>query len=183
MTTYGGWYDIVTDVGLEQADLLKALPIPRVETFQFPVPDVVDVTTAEEGVLILTQSCDLVNEHVNDVLVAAVLDYDGLVAREADKNAFVASKRWRQSVVRGDVAAYSLLPPHSDAPTLGWSLIDFHHLFTVPREYLTAFAGSCGPRLRVLPPYREHIAQAFARYIMRVGLPLPLVDFEAVILK
>ena len=26
-------------------------------------------------------------------------------------------------------------------------------------------------RIRVLPPYREHLSQAFARFFMRVGLP------------
>lgn len=26
-------------------------------------------------------------------------------------------------------------------------------------------------RIRLLPPYREHLSQAFARYFMRVGLP------------
>jgi len=28
-----------------------------------------------------------------------------------------------------------------------------------------------GKRLRLCPPYREHLAQAFARFFMRVGLP------------
>ncbi|MBD5492017.1 MAG: hypothetical protein HDR16_07880 [Lachnospiraceae bacterium] len=29
-----------------------------------------------------------------------------------------------------------------------------------------------GKRLRLCPPYREHLSQAFARYFMRVGLPV-----------
>jgi hypothetical protein len=28
--------------------------------------------------------------------------------------------------------------------------------------------------LRLCPPYREHLAQAFARFFMRVGLPIPI---------
>jgi hypothetical protein len=32
-------------------------------------------------------------------------------------------------------------------------------------------AVRAGDRLRLLPPYREHLSQAFARYFMRVGLP------------
>ncbi len=28
------------------------------------------------------------------------------------------------------------------------------------------------PRLRLLPPYREHLSQAFARFFMRVVLPV-----------
>jgi len=26
-------------------------------------------------------------------------------------------------------------------------------------------------RIRLLPPYREHLSQSFARYFMKVGLP------------
>jgi hypothetical protein len=29
-------------------------------------------------------------------------------------------------------------------------------------------------RFRLLPPYREHLSQAFARFFMRVGLPIPI---------
>jgi hypothetical protein len=35
-----------------------------------------------------------------------------------------------------------------------------------------------GPRLRLRSPYREHLAQAFARYFMRVGLPHDARAFE-----
>ncbi len=32
------------------------------------------------------------------------------------------------------------------------------------------------PRLRLLPPYREHLSQAFARFFMRVGLPVQVAQ-------
>jgi hypothetical protein len=34
-----------------------------------------------------------------------------------------------------------------------------------------AHVEKLGNRLRLCPPYREHLAQAFARFFMRVGLP------------
>lgn len=52
-----------------------------------------------------------------------------------------------------------------------WSIVDFRSLFVRPRELVTAHARSVGSRLRLDSPYREHLAQAFARYVMRVGLP------------
>ena len=61
---------------------------------------------------------------------------------------------------------------------LAWSLVDFHHLFSLPKTSATRVALEAGQRLRLLPPYREHLAQAFARYIMRVGLPSTLTAFE-----
>jgi hypothetical protein len=29
-------------------------------------------------------------------------------------------------------------------------------------------------RPQLLPPYREHLSQSFARFFMRVGLPIPV---------
>ncbi len=54
-------------------------------------------------------------------------------------------------------------------------VVDFHDLFTVPRLFLEAVLQERGtPRMRLLPPYREHLSQAFARFFMRVGLPQPV---------
>jgi hypothetical protein len=39
------------------------------------------------------------------------------------------------------------------------------------------FANAAGHRLRLLPPYREHLSQAFARLFMRVGLPADIPPF------
>ena len=54
-------------------------------------------------------------------------------------------------------------------------VVDFHDLFTVPRSFLEGLSHRrVRARLRLMPPYREHLSQAFARYFMRVGLPAPL---------
>jgi hypothetical protein len=53
--------------------------------------------------------------------------------------------------------------------------VDFHEVFTLPRAFLERQLAQRGqPRLRLLPPYREHLSQAFARFFMRVGLPTPV---------
>jgi hypothetical protein len=63
---------------------------------------------------------------------------------------------------------------HADLTT-AIRVVDFHDLFTVPRGFLEAVLRQRGlPRLRLLPPYREHLSQAFARFFMRVGLPQPI---------
>lgn len=54
-------------------------------------------------------------------------------------------------------------------------VVDFHHVFTVPRDFVEAYLKATQPqRFRLLPPYREHVSQAFARFFMRVGLPTPI---------
>jgi hypothetical protein len=54
-------------------------------------------------------------------------------------------------------------------------IVDFHMIYTVPRDFLESLLQHRGkPRLRLVPPYREHLSQAFDRFFMRVGLPAPL---------
>jgi len=172
------WYELTGGRQLEQADVLPACPVLRPASYTFPLPEQIELVSDSYDLLILTQSCDLENDKVDEVLLAAVLDYDDLVARESGRNPAVRGKKWRQAAVRGDLPAYALLPPRTDAPTIGWSLVDFHHLFSLSKDYVESYAESLGSRLRILSPYKEHIAQSFARYVMRVGLPLPLSEFE-----
>ena len=54
-------------------------------------------------------------------------------------------------------------------------IADFHEVSTLPREFLESLLAARGrDRPRLLSPYREHLSQAFARYFMRVGLPVPV---------
>lgn len=54
------------------------------------------------------------------------------------------------------------------------SVVEFHRLYALPKEYLQSVASDTALRLRLLPPYREPLSQAFARYFMRVGLPIDI---------
>jgi hypothetical protein len=62
-------------------------------------------------------------------------------------------------------------------PVLNWEkiehrVVDFHDVFARPREMLESLLRHRNePRPQLLPPYREHLSQAFARFFMRVGLP------------
>jgi hypothetical protein len=51
-------------------------------------------------------------------------------------------------------------------------IVDFHDVYTLPMTFLESFLqNKQQSRLRLRPPYREHLSQAFARFFMRVGLP------------
>jgi hypothetical protein len=51
-------------------------------------------------------------------------------------------------------------------------VVDFHEVFSLPLDFLQAWVRARGQaRLRLCPPYREHLSQSFARFFMRVGLP------------
>jgi hypothetical protein len=54
-------------------------------------------------------------------------------------------------------------------------VVDFREIFTLPRTFIESLVSQrTKSRLRLLPPYREHLSQAFARFFMRVGLPVPI---------
>ncbi len=55
---------------------------------------------------------------------------------------------------------------------------DFGDAFSIPFEYAEELAGT-EERIRLQPPYREQLAQMFARFYMRVGLPIDVAPFPA----
>jgi hypothetical protein len=63
-----------------------------------------------------------------------------------------------------------------DGVELEHRVVDFHEVFTLPRPVLESLLRARGRvRPQLLPPYREHLSQAFARFFMRVGLPTPVM--------
>lgn len=161
---------------LEQGDLIPECPVYRVEHAE-------DLEAPEaflelHDVVVLTQTCDLVNDKVDEVLVAAVISYDRMFREEGSARPDIKGRKFRKAVTDGVLPAYSLLPQFAGQPPISWSLASFHHLFSVPKALAATTAGNAGQRLRLRSPYRENLAQAFARYMMRVGLPAPMDDFE-----
>ena len=173
------WWEVVKGPVLEQGDLLVGVPIFRVEGVARAARDDVEVIEEEHDAIVLTQTCDLINDKVEDILVAVVLSYDGLVHRFGDTQAHIKGKSFRKAVVNGNLPPYSLLQERLDEPSIPWSLVSFHHLFTLPKSLASRVAEERGDRLRLVHPYKEHLAQAFARYMMRVGLPSTLEAFES----
>src|SRR5207249_4780028 len=57
-------------------------------------------------------------------------------------------------------------------------LVDLRRVYTLNTPLIREFAALQGDRVRLLPPYREHLSQAFARFFMRVGLPVDVPSFR-----
>ncbi|HEY7054727.1 MAG TPA: hypothetical protein VH496_21700 [Mycobacterium sp.] len=169
------WYDLVNDELLEQGDLLQQFPI----LVALPIPDetpegmTLDATMREYDVVILTQSCDLVQGKVENVLVCPHFSVEELAPTVAELN----NKNGRQRVRQGAIAGLHVIPP---CPIAGHErsarIVNFKQVSTMPFDLVSQYANRRKPRVRLLPPYREHLAQAFARFIMRVGLPVDFPD-------
>lgn len=172
------WYSVVSGGDLEQGDVIVSCPVHRVESDDDS--DEAVVIREEHDVVLLTQTCDLEHDKVEDVLVGVIVSYGDLVAREETTNGKIRSKEFRKAAAVGNLPPYFVLPERDQAPVLPWSLVQFHYVFSVPKPVVTALALAQPGRLRLNSPYKEYLAQAFARFIMRVALPSTLDEFAAV---
>jgi len=134
-------------------------------------------------VVVMTQACDLAYNKVRNVTLCAhyALEEWRQSWTEAMKNKRhnPTSKAWRnlcEDLQNGLVWNLSMLNEADLGTTkLTHRIVDFHEVFTAPREFLESFIAQRGEeRPRLLPPYREHLSQAFARFYMRVGLPVEI---------
>lgn len=176
------WYDITQGPDLVQGDVLRNCPVLlQPEQPQWPLlPQVkLQITVKEYDLVVMTQSCDLANDKVEEVLFAQLIGWEDAVRRGVQQgNEAIKSGKFRKQLVDGTVPSLSLFYKHEQEPRLAWSVVDFHRLFVLPKAFVSQYAASLGPRLRLRSPYREHLAQAFARYFMRVGLPHDAKAFE-----
>jgi hypothetical protein len=169
------WYAQVDDDSLEQGDLFDVCPVfvPNVDAL---LGDLADFDMVQRDVIVMSQSCDLVQgrEKVTEVLLCAVWYRSELPATE-----YVSTAKGLENARKGNVPGVHLLAT-CELPGLEREvrIVDFRRLYTLPMQFLRKRAGDEGPRLRLLPPYREHLSQAFARYFMRVGLPVDIAPFK-----
>ena len=170
MTDQYPWYEIVQGDEIEQGDLLKACPVlVPIPELSLPSPDETIVADQETfDVVIMTQSCDLVNDKTKEIILCPHWDLN-----EAGRiDGTLAQKDVQRQILKGYRYRYAMLAVsiHSDAP-MGIRVVDFGRIFTLPKSFIQQFAEKQGKRLRLRPPYREHLSQSFARFFMRVGLP------------
>jgi hypothetical protein len=121
-------------------------------------------------VIVMTQSCDLAaGRGASDVLLCGIYERSKIPAGHK-----LSSPSSLEIVRKGGMPAFHLLAPAAiDELPRELTVVDFRALFTMPYDFVQQRAAQ-RLHLRLLPPYREHLSQAFARYFMRVGLPSDL---------
>lgn len=171
------WYGIVEDDSLEQGDFFFSCPIleTTLPTTQGEVPDSIQSNVNVYDVLVLSQSCDLVQGKLETALVCPHWKIEDFEQKED----YLRSTKGKENVRQGNVPGFHMIAACDQANfKSSIRLISFRQVFTLPLSYLNELAHQQSPRLRLLPPYREHLAQAFARFIMRVGLPVDIPAFK-----
>lgn len=171
------WYTIVDGADLEQGDLIRDCPILRMDLAQMEADGYVDFE--KQNGIILTQSCDLrLRENGRCKADQVVLCPVHSLADFEQGHAFRDPKQWEEAR-KGRRFSYTVLNKCDlgDDP-YECLLVDLSSLFCVSVGVLRGLAEQQGKRARLNPPYREHLSQAFARFFMRVGLPVDIPSFS-----
>src|SRR6266478_2191105 len=161
---------------LNQGDLLRGIAVPIVQS-SFPEQDnegAVPLQIGQANIVIMSQSCDLEQAKVPNVVVARTFSLDEF---EAVNPSYRTRGRWNE-VARGRVEALHLLPPINSVDPRTWILVDFREIYALPFGYVERFASMAGDRWRLQPPYLECLSQAFGKFFMRVALPTDPPDFS-----
>ncbi len=123
----------------------------------------------------MSQSCDLVQNKLELVLVCPIWS----LSEFENKNPSYKGPKMKESLRRGYLPGYHLLNRcEIDGFKTDYLVVDFRNIYSVPFDFLVELSKKRGNRLRLLPPYREHLSQAFARFFMRVGLPVDIPQFK-----
>lgn len=173
------WYAVVSGESLEQGDILLDCPVPHIPANVLLQPGACQIRIDYQNVIVMTQSCDLAIRgdgrcNADDVILAALYSQEEL----KDDKHFGELHNW-ENARKGRLPRYHVLNKcELDGHCLDFMLVDLGKVFSLSIDTVRAFAKSKPTRLRLLPPYREHLSQAFARFFMRVGLPIDVPPFK-----
>lgn len=173
------WYDLTEGVELQQGDLINGCPVLHPSLSAVAGGAEVEVQFTRRTGIILTQSCDLAirsdgRSHCEEVLFCSAYSYGEL----AHHRTFGKRAGWEEARKGRHPGFHVLNRCGLSGHERDYLLVDFSRVFTVNSDLARELAAGHGPRLRLNPPYREHLAQAFARFFMRVGLPVDIPPFR-----
>lgn len=166
------WYSVIEQENdIQQGDFIINCPVV-IPPAVFDLKDTPDVDVKKMDAIILTQSCDLVSKNIDNILVCRYFSLSDFF-NEIQKKETLNAKR-RKSLVdnlrKGHLVSYHLLNKQEGIFD-DYLVVDFKNVYGIHRSTLNEIIKHLKTRIRLLPPYREHLSQAFARYFMRVGLP------------
>jgi len=178
------WYESVNNNReLQQGDILLKFPI-----FE-PPDDYLDLVYKEErinskvrlqDVIVMSQSCDLARQidgtrKIDYALLCQIYFKDHL---ESTHPKYKDKGLW-ETLRKGNKLDYHLLSNCDlENNICDFILVELKRTYSVKVEILQDFASRQENRIRLLPPYREHLSQKFARFFMRVGLPVDIPPFK-----
>lgn len=182
------WYEAVEAAdSVSQGDLLIRCPL--VTWKPGPVSEVSEehleslrgaVTVELADVVVMTQACDLEQGNVDRVVVcvAEPLEkfHSAWIERRKTLGKKYGNEAWGSYLAalgNGFVWSHAVLNRGSaggvSTPT---RVVALHEVHTLPLDFVESYVALQGKRLRLTSPYLEYLSQSFAKFFMRVALPI-----------
>lgn len=170
------WYQqIIKSDNIEQGDLIIDCPI-IIPPCKIEVGDEPEIEIKLINSIILSQSCDLEANKIEIVLVCPYYPLKEFIENlPEDQQAKKTIKKHIENLKKGFLVGYHLLNKYQDLGIDDYLVVDFKNVYGVEINNLKDIAEKQDLRIRLNPPYREHLSQAFARNFMRVGLPQDII--------
>ena len=170
------WFELQENsADITQGDIIKGCPVPILK--EFDISEEGQNVKAEivtiDGI-VLTQACDIANKKVENIILCAITSKSEFeVTQRSFRKSEKEIRKSIEGIIKGQQNAYHIINNYkSEKFSQDYYIINFKEIFSVPVDVARAIAEKNGKRLRLCPPYREHLSQAFARYFIRVGLPI-----------
>jgi len=172
------WYQIAGEEdNLQQGDIVLSCPVVIPKGTKFEIGKDYESETLINNVIIMSQSCDLIpqSRKLDLVLVCPIYNLEYLSSSDPRFTPLNEKNNLR----RGRYASLHLLNRCDLHDGLkDFLVVDFRNVYSVGFDFLINFAKRDKKRVRLMPPYREHLSQSFARFFMRVGLPVDIPEFK-----
>ena len=173
------WYSTLQagDYGIEQGDFIPDCPfvIPPAK-LTFSVGEKQSFEIKQANSIILSQSCDLAHNKIEIVMLCAHYPLSYWVNElPSDRKSKKGLDKTLDKLREGSLPSFHLLNSSSE---IGYfdeeQVVDFRNIYSIHIDALNEIVSQLSPRYRLLPPYREQLSQAFAKFFMRVGLPVDI---------
>lgn len=172
--TYPWYIDIASSDPLQQGDFVLKCQIVQPSVEAHEINQTIKATVKEYDVVVMSQSCDLLANKIDLVLLCPFYSLTELGYENAEYKSLGKKEKLRQ----GHIFGMHLLNKCDVNGNYDFLVVDFKSVYSVPLPFLKQIASARTNRKRLLPPYREHLSQAFARFFMRVGLPVDIPAFK-----
>lgn len=165
------WYTEVNhSEPINQGDIFFRCPIiipdaefdfTKIDVFNFESFNQIEMKIYTIDVIVLTQSCDIVNNPpVDNIIVARIDDVKG------------ESNTTLKELLSNRRPPYHLIGKKDYGNLkMNYQVVDFTSLYSVPRLLLEKIKQNTDIRIRVNSPYLELLSQRFGNFFSRVGLP------------
>ena len=172
------WYEVVDhEIPLTQGDLIFDCPLlawqgDALRLEGEGVSEILEnaMSAIQADVVVMTQACDLEYEKVENVILCPHVSLDDYwivwrdnMQKTGQNPSMKAWNRHCNDICDGFMWHFTMLnDSRINGSSIGIRIVFFNEVYTVPRSFLESLLKQRGhSRFRLLPPYREHLSQAY----------------------